>query len=286
MYLKKLVEKILKDKLFIPILILIVVVGVAFIFHFLSNQSLKDYDFEIHFFSCGKADAILLRKDNYTILIDTGEEDFGEEILSYLKEHSITKIDTLILTHFDKDHIGSASVIIDSIEIGEVLQSNSPKESVYYTNYLNSLEAKNITPVTVSGDYDISIDGLSIIVNGPEGYYSKNESNNSSLIVSVVHQNNKFLFMGDAENDRLQDYLSSHWDTYDFIKVPYHGNYLKKFKKLLDDNQIKYAVITSSDEELEDEKTIELLKEYSIQTYLTRKGDIHVYSNGKKIIIK
>ena len=119
-------------------------------------------------------------------MIDTGEESLSDDILKYFNENNITRLEYLIITHFDKDHVGSAASIIDNIDIGEVLQSNSPKESEYYTNYLTSLANKNINPTTVSGNYELSFEDLTIVVNGPVTIYEKNESNNSSLIVSVT----------------------------------------------------------------------------------------------------
>ena len=182
-----------KEKIIIAIIFLIIVTILIFIYKCKDNS--QSNNFKIYFFNAGKADAILLEKDNKYIMIDTGEEDLSDDILKYFKQHNITKLEYLIITHFDKDHVGSASSIIDNIEIGEVLQSNYPKESEYYTNYLNSLENKNMSATTVSGDYNISLSDIDIVVNGPDKVYDSNESNNSSLIVSVTCKNNKFLFI-------------------------------------------------------------------------------------------
>ena len=252
--------------------------------HFKKEE--ENYDFEIYFFNAGKADAILLSKDNKYIMIDTGEEDLSNTILNYFKNNNITKLDYLIITHFDKDHVGSASKIIDNIEIGEVLESNYPKDSIYYNNYRTSLANKNIEAKVISGNYEISLSDVKLIINGPETTYDKNESNNSSLIVSATYKNNKFLFMGDAENQRIKDFLETNTEKYDFIKVPYHGHYLKRFENILENNTFKYAVITSSSEELEDSRTIDSLNKYNVKYYLTRLGNIRVLSDGENIIVK
>jgi len=276
----------LKDKGIIIVLVLIVLIGIILFIFYKNKDISSDYNFKIYFFNAGKADAILISKNNKYIMIDTGEESLSNEILEYFKNNNITKLDYLIITHFDKDHVGSASSIIDNIEIGEVLQSNSPKDSTYYTNYINSLTNKNISPKTITNNYEITFEDTKIIVNGPNTTYEKNESNNSSLIVSITNGNNKFLFMGDSENDRIKDYLSNNNDTYDFLKIPYHGNYLKQLDNLLEETTPKYGVITCSKDEGCEEKTITLLNEYNIKYYMTKKGSISVYSNGNDIIIK
>lgn len=269
------------------IILIVVILITTFLFAIYKNKNVSsDYDFKIYFFNAGKADAILISKNNKYIMIDTGDESLSDEILEYFEKNNITRLEYLIITHFDKDHVGSASSIVDNIEIGEVLQSNSPKDSEYYANYLTSLSNKSITPITVNGNYELSFEDLKILVNGPETTYEKNESNNSSLIVSITYNESSFLFMGDSENDRISDYISSNTNNYDFIKIPYHGNYLKKLDNLLDVINAKYGVMTCSTDEGCEDKTLEILSNYNIKYYMTKNGSISVLSNGKNIIIK
>ena len=256
----------------IPILIFILI---GFIYFSKKSNETDINDLEIYFFQAGKADAILISKNEKYMLIDTGESTLSTTILNYLKERNINRLEYLIITHFDKDHVGSASTIIDQIEIGEVLQSNVPKESEYYEKYLNSLKEKNNT-----------LSDLEIKVIGTNTIYEKNTSNNSSLIVEITNKNNKFLFMGDCENDRIKDFLTSNEETYDFIKIPYHGNYLKRLEELIDETSPTYGVMTCSKEEGCEEETIEVLNKNNIKYYMTKNGSIRIISNGDKITIK
>ena len=274
------------NKMKISIILIIIVIFLACIYFYKNSNENKNYNFKVYFWNCGKADCILISNNDKYIMIDTGEENLSNEILTYFKNHNITKLDYLIITHFDKDHVGSASTIIDSIEIDNVFQSNCPKESEYYTNYINSLANKNITAQTISGDKSFTLGDLNIVVNGPTEIYDSNESNNSSLIVSINYNDTNYLFMGDSQNDRIKDYLSEHTDKYDFIKIPYHGHYQKKLDKLLKTVMPSYAVITCSNSEPEDDETVELLSELGIKYYLTRNGNITILSDGKDIKIK
>lgn len=271
------------------VLILIFIIIVALTVIFLLDkkpENNENYDFKIYFFDAGKADAIVLSKNDKTLMIDTGEESLGEEILKYFEKNNIKRLDYLIITHFDKDHVGSAAKIIDNIEIGEVLNSNYPKDSIYYNNYRNSLANKNIEPKVINGDYKFDLDELNITINGPEEIYDKNESNNSSLIVSITYKDNKFLFTGDAQNQRIKDFISNNNEKYDFLKVPYHGKKLERLEDLVKDRNLKYAVITSSNTKLEASETIDVLNKYNIKYYLTRLGSITILSDGKNIKIK
>ena len=270
----------------IIMLVVFILIILVLIFIYKKDSMTNDYDFNIYFFNAGKADAIILSKNDKYMMIDTGEESLGKEILKYFKNNNINRLEYLVITHFDKDHIGSASSIIDNIEIGEVLQSNYPKESKYYDNYINSLSIKGIAAKTISGNYKINLDDLDITILGPEIIYDNNESNNSSLLVSVIDNENSFLFMGDSQNSRIKDFIKNNTSTYDFIKIPYHGNYLKQLDNLLDNTKAKYAVLTCSFTEGCEKETLELLDNYNIKYYLTKNGSISVFSNGTNIKIK
>ena len=87
------------------------------------------------------------------------------------------------------------------------------------------------------------------------------------------------------QNARIKEYLNDNKDAYDFIKIPYHGHYMKRLDDLLETVKPKYAVITSSDKEKEDDETINLLRNLGIKYYLTREGSITIRSNGNYIDI-
>ena len=101
----------------ILIIIIIILFFIISIYVFKNKDEKDDYNFKIYFFNAGKADCILISHNDKYIMIDTGEESLATEILTYFNNNKITKLDYLIITHFDKDHVGSASKIIDNIEV-------------------------------------------------------------------------------------------------------------------------------------------------------------------------
>ena len=270
-------------KKILPI-ILIVILVIVLLVVFLSRDKLN-YNFSIYFFNAGKADAMIIKNNDKYIMIDTAEESFTDEILNYFKINNITNLDYLIITHFDKDHVGGASSIINNINVDKVLQSNYPKDSVYYDNYIEAIKNKNIKVLTIIDDYSFDLGDMKVIVNGPGKTYDKNESNNSSLITKIYYKDNSFIFMGDAENARIKDFVSNNKETFDFIKIPYHGRKLKRMNELIDNTKPEYAVITSG-VDTNNIDTINTLNNHQVKTYLTRNGDIYVYSDGVNIKVK
>lgn len=244
-------------------------------------------NFKIYCFAAGKADAFLLMSENGTVLIDAAEKSFGKEIVAYIDDAGIDHIDYLIITHFDKDHVGGAGKVIDTVPVSNVLQSNAPKDSGQYETYMSALVYAQIEPVTVSETYTFELDGILYVIDPPrEESYAHSPSNNSSLVVSVTNGNNTFLFAGDVENDRIKEFLSDHSEHYDFLKVPYHGNWQKQLDDLINAVNPDYAVITSSNKEPEDKRTTEFLSAKGVKTFLTRSAAVLVQSDGEMISVQ
>lgn len=90
--------------------------------------------YEIDFIGVGKdssksGDAIAIRygnlegsRDEFTVaLIDAGFKSSGEDVVNHVKEHFHTeKVDLVISTHPDQDHINGLSMVLDELEVGEL----------------------------------------------------------------------------------------------------------------------------------------------------------------------
>ena len=241
----------------------------------------------VHFFDAGKADAILLTTAHSAVLIDAGEKGFGKTILAWLEAQGIEKLDYLIVTHFDKDHVGGAAKLLNSIPVGTVLQSSGAKDSEEYENYLKALDKAGITAVTVRELTDFTLDGVRYTVDPPrQTSYAEDESNNSSLIVTVQHGDLRFLFAGDAQTERLAEFLDTEPAACDVLKLPHHGKEEPLLEALLEATRPTYAVITSSDEEPESEAVLAALEQAGVRALLTRSGAITLTSDGTSLTVR
>lgn len=236
---------------------------------------------ELHVFDAGAADAILLRTKNSAVLIDAGEKGFGKTILAYLAEQGVDALDYLIVTHFDKDHVGGAAKVLNSIPVKAVLQSNQPKDSDEYENYVEALRGAGIEPVTLRETDTFSLDGVSYTVDPPrQSAYAQDSSNNSSLIVSVRYGDTGILLPGDAQTLRLAEFLDANTETYDVLKLPHHGRDEPLLEALLASVKPTYAIITSSEEEPESGAVLAALEQAGVRTLLTRNQSVTLYSDG------
>ena len=241
---------------------------------------------ELHVFDAGAADAILLRTENSAVLIDAGEKGFGKTILAYLAEQGVDALDYLIVTHFDKDHVGGAAKVLNSIPVKAVLQSNQPKDSDEYENYVEALRGAGIEPVTLRETDTFSLDGVSYTVDPPrQSAYAQDSSNNSSLIVSVQNGGNRFLFTGDAQTARLAEFLETGSAACDVLKLPHHGQDEPLLDALLAAANPSWAVITSSDDAPESDAVVKTLEQDGIRVLRTRTGAVTLHSDGTAVTL-
>ena len=96
------------------------------------------------FFNVGKADAILLYNGEMAVLIDAGENGDGKDVAEAIRARGIERLDLLIITHFDKDHVGGADKILENIEVGRVLEPDYDKDSKQYRQYREALEEQGV----------------------------------------------------------------------------------------------------------------------------------------------
>ena len=240
----------------------------------------------IHVFEFGKADAYLISAGDSAVLIDSGESGAGKLIVQYMKEQGIRDLDCLILTHFDKDHVGGAAKVLKSVPVQRVLQSNSPRDSKQMEKYLKALDQADFEAETVREAVTFSLGGAEFTVYPPQKEdYDKDPSNNSSLVTSVKFGENSFLFTGDSESARLAEDLGLDLGKYDLLQIPHHGEWDMLLVSLVRATDPYLAVITSSEEEPEDKRTLQLLEQEGVEALLSREGELDIVSNGTEISV-
>jgi len=230
----------------------------------------------ITFLNVGKADAILIRDGESAVMIDTGTADTAEEVCAYLKEAGVEKLDALILSHFDQDHVGGAAAILNTFEVAEVYTTwYEAKTSDEIDAYHEALVENGLSAIQVSDMFSLTI-GQGVYTFDPPASddYSNDLSNNSSLVVKLEFEGRSVLFTGDAEKQRIKELLKTDGLEAEIIKMPHHGGVEDNLGDLLDLVGPEAAVITSSDEEPEDAETLSLLEERGIMVFLTREGTI------------
>lgn len=240
------------------------------------------------FLKVGKADAMVLETKGLTMVIDTGEEDDGQELVDFLRNKHISLIDILIITHYDKDHVGGADTLISEIPAVRVLIPDYENSSTEYADFMVALKNASIEPEWVSSAQEFPFGDALVNIYPPASYEIPDGvleyDNNFSLVASITHGSNRLLFTGDIEKNRIRELLSNgQLQECNFLKVPHHGIYNTALEDFLKKLNPQYAVICSSNKHPAEEATMELLKKQGVYVLETRNGNITLTSNGQHL---
>ena len=180
-------------------------------------------NFEVVMFEVGEADCHLIKYpyNKNTILIDTGKNEYKikNEVIPYLKSIGIKKIDYLIITHGDEDHIGGSITLINNFQVKNVILNKGT-----FTDLEKEL-IKNLNKKKIP--YQININKINLsnhtiyLLNNTK----YNNENDNSIITYFTYQKYKFLYMGDAsittEDNLLENY---NLNNISILKVGHHGS--------------------------------------------------------------
>ena len=202
---------------------------------FLSKHPLEN---EITMLDVGQGESIFLRDvTGKTILIDVGgkvESDKKIEkwqekattsntqrtLIPYFKSRGVAKIDQLILTNTDKEHVGDLLEVTKAFHVGEILVS---KGSLKQKEFVAELQATQTKVRSVTTGENLPIFGSQLEVLSPRKI--GDGGHEDSLVLYGKLLDKHFLFTGNLEEKGEKDLLKQYPDLeVDVLKVGQHGS--------------------------------------------------------------
>ena len=193
----------------------------------------------VEFINVGQGDSTLISLNNKYYLIDTGgnrnREVYYYNLKPVLKNNGVRKIDCLILTHGDYDHMGEAINLVNNFKVEKVI-FNCGEYNYLEKELIKELNKKNIK-------YYSCISKLDNLYFLNTKKYS-NENDNSNVIYTEIN-NYKFLFMGDASIVREKDILDEYnINNIDVLKVGHHGSKTSSSELFINSIDPRYSIIS------------------------------------------
>lgn len=250
------------------------------------------YPAAVHILDVGKADSILIECEGHQMLVDGGTSDCGERIIQYLKQREISRLEYVVNTHPDEDHVGGLKYVLESFPVEKFLISEIrpelvPKDTAYIDT-MNELRRKGLTATIAKAGDVFSLGGMNIYVVGPVS--TGNSTNNSSIVLLLRYGNTRFLLTGDAEKEEEQSLLTSETNlAADVLKVGHHGSNTSTTSDFLNAVHPKFAAISVGYDRNKLPKTDVLKRLYNanIKTYRTDvNGTIIFLTDGKTIFVR
>lgn len=202
----------------------------------------------VRFIDVGQGDSILISSNGYNAMIDTGDnKDDGLALMHSLRGYGITRLDCLILTHFDADHIGGADTVLEQMDVSNIILPKRDGEDSRALSEVDSAIEQSEAAV-----YDAAV-GTVINIGDFEltlvaHYEDEADTNERSIVIMAELDGLKFLFTGDADSSieerMLEDGLMLDCDVF---KAGHHGSRYSNSIRFIRSITPVYAVVSCGD---------------------------------------
>ncbi len=261
-----------------------------------------EHIFSMHVIDVGQGDAILLEQDGKYALVDAGEtmkpsaRESRDAIFAYLDAHGVKKLEFMLLTHQDYDHIGSAKEVLNRYQTAVVYDNGIEHSSETYEKLIEYMLTQDISYTIVrEGDAivspwkNVSIEVLSppqeLIMSGQTP-----DINENSIVLKITATNVSYILTGDAGTKAEKYILKTNADIdSDIIKAGHHGSSDASSSAFISAVTPDIVVISVGSENSYGHPHLEALSRYAKQAsniYRTDiDGDIIVSTNGEEYTV-
>lgn len=188
----------------------------------------------------------MVEEKNFQIMM------FGKQVLMpYLLNRRFSKIDYVIISHFDFDHIGGLLYVMDKMKVKNVIISKQPEESVNYDDFIKIIKNKKINLIIVNAGDRLKISNevyFDILWPNSDEFISENALNNNSIVCKLNYKSFSMLFTGDIEEIAEKRILEKYKNNLgflkaDILKIAHHGSKSSTTQEFLDAVRPKKALI-------------------------------------------
>lgn len=231
----------------------------------------EDGRLRVDFLDVGQGDATLITFPNgETLLIDGGgqpnfaalkradndeseifEPDaptVGESVVSaFLWEKGYSKIDYMLATHADADHIQGLTDVAKNFRVRAAFFGGMPENDADFAELSQILQKRNVEAVELQRGAVLEFGEAKIEILYPDKDESNKASsdNNHSIVLRLIFGNKKFLFTGDIEREAENALIgNTSLLQSDLVKVAHHGSRTSSTQNFISATQAEYAVIS------------------------------------------
>ena len=245
-----------------------------------SNINYLYHHSNLYMIDIGQGDSFLLYDNYEAILIDMGgvfksKTNQTEDILIPLfKSLGIKKINKIIITHGDFDHLGNSYSLVDKFKVDKVYFNHNS----YNKNELRLIEQLKKKKIDYEKMNNIKIKNFYL---ENLNYMHTDNENDASLVINIRYKNKYMLFMGDA-SIKTEKYLLNNYNfsNIDILKVGHHGSITSTSEEFLKEIRPKIGLISCAlvnKFKHPSNEVIKRVKKYNVKIYQTR------YDGGVKI---
>lgn len=204
-------------------------------------------DFLVHFIDVGQADCALLEYDGKFMLIDGGNREDGQLVVSYLQNQGVQELEAVVCTHAHEDHVGGLPSVLAVYPTKAVYAPTNDYASKVFDSFLYYVDQQKQSVIIPKPGDTMKLGDVDIMVLGPVKIYP--DANNTSIVLKVTYGKTTFLFTGDMEKEAEND-MMDYWEgenglfKADVLKVGHHGSDTSSGIRFLNEVMPTYGVIS------------------------------------------
>lgn len=255
-------------------------------------------ELKINFIDVGQGDSCLITTpQNKKVIVDSGGSesyDVGKNVLlPYLLDKRITKIDYIMISHFDTDHCKGFEYVLENIKVKKVIISKQSETSENFKQIMKIIRKKRINLIIVQKETKIKIDNFTTVdILSPQSENIADNMNDNSIVAKFEAYNFSILFTGDASEKIEKELIKEKINLKsDILKVSHHGSKTGTSEEFLKSVKPKIALIGVGENNKFGHPTKDVIKrltENKIKIYRTdTDGEIRIkIKKSKNIKIK
>ena len=255
-------------------------------------------ELKINFIDVGQGDSCLITTpQNKKVIVDSGGSesyDVGKNVLlPYLLDKRITKIDYIMISHFDTDHCKGFEYVLENIKVKNVIISKQSETSENFKQIMKIIRKKRINLIIVQKGSKIKIDNFTTVdILSPQSENIADNMNDNSIVAKFEAYNFSILFTGDASEKIEKELIKEKINLKsDILKVSHHGSKTGTSEEFLKSVKPKIALIGVGENNKFGHPTKDVIKrltENKIKIYRTdTDGEIRIkIKKSKNIKIK
>ena len=257
----------------------------------------------VTFIDVGQGDSIFIKTPGgKNVLIDVGgtpywkqsNYDPGEEVVvPFLETQKIKKLDFVIATHADGDHIGGMPAVLKKFPVGLLCENGIVSDQPEYEEMHKVIDSERIaTSVLKQGDsFDVDPSVKFEIFTPPRDFYFEGENNNA-VAVRLAYGDVSFIFTADIEYEAEDFAIKTYGDKVrsNILKIGHHGSATSTSERFLKAVNPEIAVISVGKYNTFGHPysgVLAKLQDADINIYRTDEdGNITVRTDGKKFVVE
>lgn len=250
----------------------------------ISKAEASTKNLKVHFIDVGQGDAIFVQAPRgKTMLVDGGSKASGDEVVAFLKEKGIKRLDYVVATHPDADHIGGLIEVLETFKVRHFINSGKAHSSETYEELLTLVDKKDIDYI-VAETWDTYKLDSKMTVRVLHADEEAEENNDASIVLNLTYNKVSFLLMADASLEIEKEIRKKYDVEATVLKVGHHGADTSSSAKFISDVNPEVAILSYGRNNIyghPHSKVIKRLKNVGADIYKTATDcNITVTTNG------